>query len=143
MKIDVDFDVFKALTALRQSEMDSVGDVVRRIVEPLIAGSVLPVVLDSRDDEGWTSEGVTLPNGTELRSWYKGKYYYAKIVKGQFTIDGVAYSSPSNARMAITQTGGNGWYFWKLKGSNSDEWEALGSVRDKTRAKIKDRPLCD
>jgi predicted CopG family antitoxin len=32
MQIDIDFDVFKALTALRQSEIDSYNDVLRRVL---------------------------------------------------------------------------------------------------------------
>lgn len=133
MRIDVDFDVFKALTARRQSEQHTESAVLRELLGLPAIVSATPAPMNGSESEGWTSYGVTLPNGTELRGTYKGKCYIAKIENGQFTCDGIVYSSPSQARYAITQTGGNGWWFWTVKKDNSEEWEAMGFLRDRIK----------
>ena len=134
MKIDVDFDVFKALTARRQSEQHTDSAVLRELLGLSAVASAAPTPTNGGDSESWTSDGVTLPNGTELRSTHKGKCYAAKIVNGQFTCDGVAYNSLSQARYAVTQTGGNGWWFWTVKKADAEGWEAIGHLRERAKS---------
>jgi hypothetical protein len=133
MKIEVDFDVFKALTARRQSEQHTDSAVLRELLGLPAIASATPAPMNGGDSDGWTSYGVTLPNGTELRGTHKGKCYVAKIVNGQFICDGAVYSSPSQARYAITQTGGNGWWFWTIKKAKTEEWEAIGLLRERNK----------
>jgi hypothetical protein len=133
MKIDVDFDVFKELTARRRSEQHTESAVLRELFGLPAVASAAPVPMSGSNSEGWTSYGVTLPNGTELRGTHRGKSYVIKIVDGQLTSDnGTVYSSPSQARHAITETGGNGWWFWTVKKTDAEGWEAIGSLREKT-----------
>jgi hypothetical protein len=137
MKIDVDFDVFKTLTARRQSEQHTDNAVLRELLGlPTVVSSVTAAMTGS-GSEGWTSYGVTLPNGTELRGTRNGKCYVAKIVNGQFTYGGETHS-PSSARQAITQTGGNGWWFWTVEKADGEGWEAIWYLRDRINPTTKD-----
>lgn len=123
--LDVDFEVFKALTNRRATEAVTYNDVLREILclgkNSAAATTVLP---------GWTWKGVTLPNGTELRTEYKGKAHTAKIVNGAWVQEGQEFGSPSAAAHAITQSGINGWWFWSVKRPSDPAWLPLGKLRD-------------
>jgi hypothetical protein len=122
--IEVDFEVFKALTVRRAAESVTYNDVLREMLE-------LPPSLSKPQTEqkAWTWKGVTLPEGTELRAEYKGKVYTAKIAGGEWMQDGKPQSSPSAAAFAITNSGVNGWWFWSVKRPNDPTWGQLGKLR--------------
>jgi hypothetical protein len=122
--IDVDFDVYKALTNLRPTETVSYNDVLRDILN--LGQKQQP---PGRQPVAWTWKGVTLPSGTELRAEYKGKVYTAAIVDGVWTQDGKIYGSPSAAAYAITGSGINGWVFWSVKRPGDTGWTSLGKLR--------------
>jgi hypothetical protein len=124
MNIEIDFEVFKALTNRRTTESTTYNDVLRDVLE-------LPInpATDQPSSEGWTWKGVTLPNGTELKAEYKGQAYFAKIEDGQWMQDGESRSSPSAAAFAITESGINGWWFWSVKRPNDMAWAPLGKLR--------------
>ncbi len=124
MDIEIDFDVFKALTIRRASEAVTYNAVLREMLD--LPAEALPTQAAT---EGWTWKGVTLPNGTELRAEYKGQMYTAKIVEGKWMQDGQSRSSPSAAAQAITESGVNGWWFWAVKRPNDLAWEPLGKLR--------------
>jgi hypothetical protein len=124
--IEVDFEVFKALTSRRESEDVAPNDVIRRLLK-------LPVVAASGKGDGagggWSYKGVLFPNGTEFRKTYKGKTYVARIIANRLMLDGKAMNSPSEAAMAITESPVNGWTFWQCKFPNSSRWLALSRLR--------------
>ena len=124
MDVEIDFEVYKALTNRRATESTTYNDVLRELLKlpPSKAESQMTI-------EGWTWKGVTLPNGTELRAEYKGKMYSAKIDGGKWVQDGTQYSSPSAAAFAITESGINGWWFWSVKRPNDAAWVQLGKHR--------------
>lgn len=126
--IEVDFDVFKALTVRREAETVSYNDVLRELLK-LPPGSSKPAAPQA----AWTWKGVTLPDGTELRAEYKGKAYTAKIEDGEWIQDGEVQSSPSAAAYAITQSGVNGWWFWSVKRPGDPTWRQLDTLRPKTK----------
>ncbi len=114
MQIDIDFEVYKALTALRQSEADTYNDVVRRAlglpkdvavdVAKGLAGSSKRGMFGAGAPAGarakgaglgssWLSRltsgaaifnGVILPEGTLLKATYKGVPYTAEIKAGRW-----------------------------------------------------------
>lgn len=136
--IDVDFDVYKALTVLRQSENDTYNDVVRRLLastESVLKGAApkaaislpLPSVSASAttSTNAWHTKGVIFPPGTEFRGSYKGKLHFGKVESGALVVNGKRYHSPSAAAVAITGTSVNGRLFWEFKRPGSDHWQSI------------------
>lgn len=122
--LDVDFEVYKALTNMRRAEDHSYNDVLRDLLRLGAKAPAEVKVLPS-----WNWKGVTLPSGTELRAEYKGKMFTAAIVNGVWTQDGKTYGSPSAAAYAITGSGINGWVFWSVKRPGDASWTSLGHLR--------------
>lgn len=144
MQIEIDFDVFKALTSLREREADSYNDVIRRLLrlsenEPSLEAQqdqlkasgldrVMAALLGT-ENGAWLGN-VFLPDGTLLRATYKGRTYRAKI-DGEVWIDenGVMRQSPSEAAGAISGTSVNGWKFWYAKRPSDEDWHRLDELR--------------
>ena len=131
MQIDVDFEVWQALTALRRDESDDYNAVLRRLLKLKAAprraavGATRP---DSNDGD-WTYKNVTLPEGTVLRFPYKGVAHKARIVRGTIELaDGERFTSPSAAACAVTNTNVNGWKCWEVRHANG-RWVLLDSLR--------------
>lgn len=125
--LDVDFDVFKALTNRRATEDVTYNDVLRELLE---LGAKAPPSA-TQNSGGWSWKGVTLPNGTELKASHQGKLCAAKIENSKWMQDGNTYASPSAAAFAITNYGINGWLFWQVKRPSDATWVQLGSLRPK------------
>ena len=126
--IDIDFEVYKALTSRLPAETSTYNDVIRGLLGLSEAAPPPPEVASVG---GWTWKGVTLPNGTELRANHKGQVYTAAITDGQWVQDSGTYTSPSAAGHAITQAGLNGWTFWSAKRPGDAEWTILDHFRMK------------
>ena len=151
MQIEIDFDVFKALTALRKSELDSYNAVVRRLLKlpdhtEMLAAALLNYadkrlpalenaqVFQMSDLAGqprhmklgvWFGQ-THFPEGTKFRATYKGKTYLAEIRGGNWVgDDGIVRRSPSDAAGAISGTNVNGWRFWYAQIPPSDDWHRL------------------
>ena len=141
-QIDVDLDVFKALTAKNQAEGLVHNDVLRDIlnldspVEAELPDTPLSVMSDAISRSMYAgqfySRGLALPNGTELRARYKGQQYSAQILDGKwFSLDGLEFTSPSAAASAITGTTVNGWRFWEAKRPGDRGWRRLDILNAK------------
>lgn len=124
--IEIDFDVFKALTLRRESEATTYNDVLRK----MLGLPDLPSAPSSWQG-GWTWKGVTLPDNTELRAQHKGRQYTARIENGEWIQDGQTQRSPSAAAYLITQSGINGWSFWQVKRPGDLDWQPLENLRPK------------
>jgi hypothetical protein len=143
MQIDVDFEVYKALTAMRQSENHGYNDVLRellnlspKIVHHLQAQGAATGVpsgsgpsLNVNPIPGLHSRGLFLPEGTELRATYKGAQYFGQVRDGViFSQGGKMFTSPSSAASSITKTTVNGWRFWEAKRPNDLSWHRLDQL---------------
>jgi hypothetical protein len=140
MQIDIDFDVFKELTALRAHEGHSYNDVLRNllgldsILEPSGPESPLAAAADALSRPfgltGFFSRGLHLPPGTQLRARYKQREYRAQI-DGECWVDenGRAHTSPSAAAAAITGTNVNGLRFWEAMRPSDTSWRRLELLR--------------
>jgi hypothetical protein len=126
--IEIDFDVFKALTARRTSEDMTENDVLRQLFN-LGEKSASLTRTDSPAPDDWVTKGVRLPSGTELRSTYKGKSYVGRVISGALVLQGQRFDSPSAAAMSITGTAVNGWTFWEYRLPGHDRWQILKSLR--------------
>jgi hypothetical protein len=128
--INVDFDVFKALTVRRPSEDVTENDVLRQLLRlPQRSPSVLKAENPAPDD--WLTKGVRLPAGTELRATYKGRTYLARVAGGALQLDGRRFDSPSAAAMSITSHPVNGWTFWQCRIPGHGTWKVLKELRRK------------
>jgi hypothetical protein len=129
--IDIDFDVYKALTVRRSSESDTYNDVLRGLL------NLPPLEKRTRSAEptegmAWVSKGVVFPDGTEFRATYKGQNVTARVARGRLrgAGDKVA-SSLSQAARLVTQNSVDGWSFWEVKRPSDLKWQRAGALRQK------------
>lgn len=126
--IEVDFDVFKALMAMRPSEEVTENDVLRGMfhLSPKTSASAPS---DGQAPGDWVAKGVRFPLGTEFRAKYKGETYLARVEGGALVLNGEAFDSPSKAAMVITKSPVNGWVFWECRLSGKSRWQMIKSLR--------------
>ncbi len=130
--IDVDFDVFKALTLRRPSESVTENDVLRELLglSPARGGqSMKAVSAPVVEPGGWISKGVRFPAGTEFRAHYKGETHLARVESGALVLNGKRYDTPSAAAMSITSGPVNGWTFWECRVPGSAAWQVIKTRR--------------
>lgn len=132
--IEVDFDVFKALTLRRPTESVTENDVLRELLglspAPRNASRTSSAIAPQSDPDSWLSKGVRFPAGTEFRAHYKGETHLARVEKGALVLAGKRYDTPSAAAMAIT--GGrpvNGWTFWECRTPGQANWRMIKTMR--------------
>jgi len=150
MQISIDFEVFKALTAQRQSETDSYNEVIRRLLDlpPVAESSPDPNAMLSalgrqlsrqspalRDmylgTQGAWFGNVHFPEGTLFRATYKGRTHNAQIENGVWMgDDGVERTSPSDSAGAISGTNVNGWRFWHVQRPGDSNWMRMDELRE-------------
>ena len=125
--IEVDFEVYKALTVRRSEESVSYNDVIRDLLDlrPAQNGTVPP----STGGKAWICKGVSFPHGTEFRAQYKGQEYTGRVDDGAMLVDGERFTSPSPAAIKITGNSVNGWDFWEGRTPGSRQWKKLSSFR--------------
>ncbi|CAH2606274.1 conserved protein of unknown function (plasmid) [Rhodovastum atsumiense] len=125
--IQIDFDVEKALFALRETEEMTFNDVLRKKLglppkqQPIDPKPLLP----------WNYDKISLPHGTELRLNHQGREHRAEIVDGLWILNGKPQNSPTAAARTIIDTKAalNGWWKWEAKRPGDVEWEWLGNLR--------------
>jgi hypothetical protein len=125
--IEIDFDVFKALTVRRPSEAVSYNDVLRELLglEPTDSAPETPKGSSNGD---WVTKGVRIPAGTEFRATYKGKVVVARAEHGALLVNGKSFNSPSAAAVSITGNPVNGWTFWECR-LPGGSWRMLKTLR--------------
>lgn len=124
--IDIDFEVFKALTARRETEAVTPNQVLRRVFGLDKPGAAAG---SEGQGEGWTWKGVRFPDGTDFRARYAGRTHSARVVSGGLEINGKVVNSPSRAARVITGTSVNGWDFWECRMPGQAEWRRISSLR--------------
>ncbi|MBY0264956.1 MAG: DUF2924 domain-containing protein [Burkholderiales bacterium] len=133
--IEVDFDVFKALTLRRPTESVTENDVLRELLglspapRSSNAGGAPTAIAPTIDPDSWLSKGVRFPAGTEFRAHYKGETHLARVEKGALVLAGKRYDTPSAAAMAITGSPVNGWTFWECRTPGQTTWRMIKTMR--------------
>lgn len=129
MQIEIDFDVYKALTALRQNEDHSYNDVLRDLLQ---LGSLTNHAKSASEmppsQSGRMLAGRFLPDGSALRAVYKQQPYMAEISEGRLIYNGEEFQSASAAAREITKTNVNGLTFWEVKRPQDSRWRRLVAV---------------
>jgi len=135
--IEIDFDVHKKIEGERRSFDETPNVVLRRLLG--IRGEDVGPIRKTGGGKPWTSKGVTLPDGTELRMTYNSQVYSGKVVDGQWKVGENYYNSPSDAAggVARTKAGGspslNGWLYWKAKCPGESEWIEIQQLRNRVK----------
>ncbi len=124
--IETDFDVYKMLTAMRETESVTYNDVLRRMLNlPALNGQA-----PAKSTGGVTYRGVRFPDGTQFQAAYKGTNHTAEIKGGRWIgEDGIPRNSPSDAAGAITKNSVNGWRFWRCKRPSDPSWQIMDAAR--------------
>jgi hypothetical protein len=127
--IDVDFDVYKALTLRRSTEDMTYNDVLRDLLQLGSDKSAKPAAVNSA---ALVYKGVEFPEGTQFRATYKGQTFTG-AVKGGVWVDekGAPQKSPSEAAYNITRTHVNGWRFWEVRRPSDTRWRSIDDLRKK------------
>ena len=136
--IEIDFDVFKKLTNLREAEHVTYNDVLRQalglssVASPENVSARVSVRDGGRGGVGsgsWTTKGIVFPVTTEFRATHKGKLVSGRVEAGALVVNGKRYETPSAAAVAITETSVNGWKFWECRLPGSSSWQLIASLR--------------
>jgi negative regulator of replication initiation len=129
--IEIDFEVYKALTIRRETEAITYNDVIRDLLS-LSAAKTTATAKSTQSatlDQDWICKGVRFAEGTEFRAHYKGAVYYAKVESGSLVVNGQAVTSPSDAAKVITKTSVNGWTFWECRVPGQNRWKLIKGLR--------------
>ncbi len=131
--IEIDFEVFKAITARRPSEDVTENDVLRELFglprrKPATPAAPAPIAAND-----WVAKGVRFPAGTDFRAVHKGQTYLARVQGGALVLNGKRYDSPSAAAVAVTGSAVNGWRFWEARMPGDSAWKMIESLRRSTR----------
>lgn len=126
--IEVDFDVFKAITMRRASEEVSENDVLRELLGlPTRKGSSHAQASAAPGD--WLTKGVRFPAGTEFRATHKGQTYLARVEGAALVLNGKRFDTPSAAAVSITGNPVNGWHFWQCRLPGQASWQMIKALR--------------
>lgn len=141
--IEIDFEVYKALTARRTGEGDSFNDVLRRLLGLGQGSAVIRRSFDfgqtrlpaaspasaGNDKNDWFYKGIRFPAGTDFRARYRGQLHHAKVEQGAMALNGKRVQSPSDAAREITGYNVSGWRFWQCRLPGESGWRRLDSLR--------------
>ena len=129
--IEIDFDVYKLLTAKRASEDVTYNDVFRDLLGLGAPRRPAPptTMNASTTANDWVTKGVRFPPGTEFRATHKGVTHQAKVEGGALALNGERYDTPSSAAMSITKTSVNGWIFWECRLPGKSSWQLITTLR--------------
>ena len=130
--IEVDFDVFKALTTRRPSEDVTENDVLRDLLglrSKRGPGAKAPT--ETPDAGDWIVKGIRFPTGTEFRANYKGQTWLGRVERGALVVNGRRFDTPSAAAVFITKSPTNGWTFWECRLPGQASWQIIKGLRRK------------
>lgn len=131
--IEIDFEVYKEITARRETPEMTPNDVLRKQFD-LDPASPSSGANGRQEENGepWVWKGVTFPHGTEFRAEYKGRTYYAKAEDGALIYEGKKFKSPSPAARAVTGNSVNGWIFWECRMPHKNNWILIDELKSNT-----------
>lgn len=127
--IQVDFEVFKELTARRATEAMTENDVIRKLLGLKSSGTPNRTTNTQPSELAWVSKSVSFPAGTQFRATYKGQQHTGTVESGALIVNGERYTSPSAAAVAITGKATNGWRFWECLLPSTSQWKLIANLR--------------
>jgi hypothetical protein len=135
-QIDIDFDVWKAITIRRLTPDMTENGVLRELLGlgKFTAPEVAPV-RSGAEAKVWETKGVQFPVGTDFRATYKGLERQAKVTESGIEYDGTTYKSVSAAANAVTGNQVNGWRFWECRLPGQTRWTLIDEIFNKVHKK--------
>jgi len=134
-QIEIDFEVFKELTARRPTEEVTCNDVVRGLLklQPAPkARSLSQPASSPKAGRPWLVSGTSFPVGSEFLAEHKGKRHTGVVKDGRLVLeDGSAFTTPSAAAVYVTGNNVNGWRFWKCRLPGATEFVLVERLRGK------------
>ena len=127
--IEIDFEVYKHLTMMRETEEVSYNDVIRRLLNLGQRSNGKSDIVE-KGKKPFVTKGVSFPHGTKFKANYKGKNYYAEVQDGALVYEGERHTSPSSAAIAITGNSVNGWIFWECQFPGQSVWRSIKKLRE-------------
>ena len=135
MQVEVDFEVFKALTARRDTEETTYNEVLRQLldlpVRKLVEHSPSPA-----SQKSLIANGVEFPHDTEFHMRYKGRLYDARVCDGYLVYKGKLYSAVSAPACEIARTSVNGWKYWECRFPGHTDWQSIDTLRHRARSNV-------
>ena len=125
--IEIDFEVFKEITARRKSEEITENDVLRKLLGLKQKPPEKPQVAPNK--KSWVIKGIEFPPGTKFRATHKGTPHEAMVENGKLLLNGKKYHSPSQAAISITNNTVNGWTFWECQFPGKTNWQLIKGLR--------------
>lgn len=128
--IEVDFEVYKKLTVMRETERMTVNDVIRKLLvlpEDSVEQDIEDIVKDLVSS--WFIKGATFPARTQFRAEYKGNIFFGEVIDAALVVNGKAFKSPSSAATEITGNSVNGWKFWECKFPDEVKWQPISKFK--------------
>lgn len=137
MQIEVDFEVFKAITAKRPTENVTENDVLRALLglkpisEEMAGGMSMGGETDGLAPitKVWTCKSVRFPVNSQLRAKYQGRTIQAEVQLDGIHVNGKVANSPSQAAHFVTGTNVNGWTFWEARFPGQQAWTPIQALR--------------
>jgi len=127
-QIEIDFDVYKMLTGMLETEETTYSDVIRRLAKPPTQ------TLSQTVGKSFLADGVEFPHGTDFRMRHKGQWFTARVLNGCLIVDGRRYSSVSKPACEITHTSVNGWKYWECRFPGHTDWQSIDTLRHRARS---------
>jgi hypothetical protein len=124
-QIEIDFDVYKMLTAMLETEEMTLSDVIRRLAKPPAQAPRQAV------GKSFIADGVEFPHGTDFRMRHKGQWFTAKVSDGCLLQNGKGFGSVSKPACEITGTSVNGWKYWECRFLGHTDWQSIDTLRNR------------
>ena len=131
--VEIDFEIHQMIELEKRGFDESDNDALRRLLR-------LPEPQPtSENSRSWSSHGVTLPHGTELRMNYGDQEHTGIVDNGKWLVGGERCNSPSRAASLVARTSDgrpailNGWKYWHVKRPSDTGWISIARLRRKAR----------
>jgi len=141
--IEIDFDVFKALTLRRSTEDVTYNDILRELLGLNPRKRRAPLDKQVSGPGYWVTKGVRFPNATKFRASYKGQTYYGQVESGALVVNNKRFHSPTAAAVSITGHQVNGWTFWECCMPGKSSWRMVKLLRKQEKPTTVKLPVAE
>jgi hypothetical protein len=138
--IEIDIDIHKCIETARARFDETPNEILHRLLKLKASAKQgnngAHVEMHGAPSRSWSSKGVTLPHGTQLRMEYNGKGHVGQIDNGEWLVEGTHFNSPSAAAGGVARTRAgkppslDGWVYWHVKRPGDARWIPLAALRD-------------